>query len=112
MLPPETQNAAQQSGRDQWEGSDRPLAGGRVARRTTRAGAIRRDVPANPPRESTRIAGGISVQGGVDRQKQHGCLTVLGGGAPKCAANQGLTPSFRRGLPETGCLSQGLPAGY
>ena len=27
------------------------------------------------------------------------------------AANPGLTPSFRRSLPETGCLSQGLPHG-
>src|ERR1039457_6968296 len=26
-------------------------------------------------------------------------------------ANPGLTPSFRRSLPETGCLSQGLPHG-
>jgi hypothetical protein len=25
--------------------------------------------------------------------------------------NPGLTPSFRRSLPETGCLSQGLPYG-
>src|ERR1035441_7529303 len=39
-------------------------------------------------------------------------LNRFGGGAPKCAANPGLTPSFRRSLPETGCLSQGLPAGY
>src|ERR1019366_10131900 len=30
---------------------------------------------------------------------------------PKYAANPGLTPSFRRSLPETGCLSQGLPHG-
>ena len=30
---------------------------------------------------------------------------------PRYAANPGLTPSFRRSLPETGCLSQGLPYG-
>src|ERR1035438_2424605 len=30
---------------------------------------------------------------------------------PRYAANPGLTPSFRRSLPETGCLSQGLPHG-
>src|ERR1017187_3740594 len=29
----------------------------------------------------------------------------------RCAANPGLTQSFRRSLPETGCLSQGLPRG-
>src|ERR1017187_4621407 len=40
-----------------------------------------------------------------------GCLTVLGKAGRKCAANPGLTPSFRRSLPETGCLSQGLPHG-
>src|SRR6202142_3498862 len=45
------------------------------------------------------------------RAPAQGCLTVLGGGAPKCAANPGLTPSSRRTLPETGCLSQGLPTG-
>src|ERR1035441_6541922 len=42
----------------------------------------------------------------------HGRFTVLGsGGDPRYAANPGLTPSFRRTLPETGCLSQGLPHG-
>ena len=35
----------------------------------------------------------------------------FGGGGPQYAANPGLTPSFRRSLPETGCLSQGLPHG-
>src|ERR1022692_2852999 len=37
---------------------------------------------------------------------------VLNGGGPRYTANPanpGLTPSFRRSLPETGCLSQGLP---
>src|ERR1017187_5354592 len=29
----------------------------------------------------------------------------------RCVANPGLTPSFRRTLPETGCLSQGVPHG-
>src|ERR1017187_1428752 len=38
------------------------------------------------------------------------CLTVLGA-VGRYAANPGLTPSFRRSLPETGCLSQGLPHG-
>jgi trans-aconitate methyltransferase len=36
-------------------------------------------------------------------------LNRFGGGGPRHAANPGLTPSFRRSLPETGCLSQGLP---
>src|ERR1017187_7960293 len=39
---------------------------------------------------------------------------VLNGGGPRYTANPanpGLTPSFRRSLPETGCLSQGLPHG-
>src|ERR1039457_35212 len=36
-------------------------------------------------------------------------LNRCGGAGQKCAANPGLTPSFRRSLPETGCLSQGLP---
>ena len=36
-------------------------------------------------------------------------LNRFGGAGQKCAANPGLTPSFRRSLPETGCLSQGLP---
>src|SRR5271157_799898 len=40
-----------------------------------------------------------------------GCLTVSGDVRRKCAANPGLTPGFRRSLPETGCLSQGLPRG-
>src|ERR1017187_50654 len=35
-----------------------------------------------------------------------GRLTVLGGGGSRYAANPGLTPSFRRTLPVTGCLSQ------
>src|ERR1035441_10391080 len=38
-------------------------------------------------------------------------LNCFGGGGQKYAANPGLTPSFRRSLPETGCLSQGLPHG-
>ena len=38
-------------------------------------------------------------------------LNRFGGAGQKCAANPGLTPSFRRSLPETGCLSQGLPHG-
>src|SRR5665811_413585 len=38
-------------------------------------------------------------------------LNRFGGGGPRHAANPGLTPSFRRSLPETGCLSQGLPHG-
>src|ERR1017187_1819084 len=41
---------------------------------------------------------------------RRGCLTVLGA-VGRYAANPGLTPSFRRSLPETGCLSQGLPHG-
>ena len=40
-----------------------------------------------------------------------GVLNRFGGAGQKCAANPGLTPSFRRSLPETGCLSQGLPRG-
>src|ERR1019366_3263326 len=35
----------------------------------------------------------------------------FGGGGPRYGANPGLTPGFRRSLPETGCLSQGLPRG-
>src|ERR1019366_1113448 len=38
-------------------------------------------------------------------------LNRFGGGGPRYAANPGLTPSFRRRLPETGCLSQGFPHG-
>src|ERR1039457_6546746 len=38
-------------------------------------------------------------------------LNLFGGAGQKYAANPGLTPSFRRSLPETGCLSQGLPHG-
>src|ERR1039457_3306942 len=38
-------------------------------------------------------------------------LNRFGGGGPRYAANPGLTPRFRRSLPETGCLSQGLPHG-
>jgi hypothetical protein len=38
-------------------------------------------------------------------------LNRFGGAGQKCAANPGLTPSFRRSLPETGCLSQSLPRG-
>src|ERR1019366_1772494 len=38
-------------------------------------------------------------------------LNGFAGGGPRYAANPGLTPSFRRSLPETGCLSQGLPYG-
>src|ERR1035438_4226382 len=38
-------------------------------------------------------------------------LNGFGGGGPRYAANPGLTPSFRCSLPETGCLSQGLPYG-
>ena len=38
-------------------------------------------------------------------------LSRFGGGGQRYAANPGLTPSFRRSLPETGCLSQGLPRG-
>src|ERR1019366_4887496 len=41
----------------------------------------------------------------------HGVLNGFGGGVPRYAASPGLTPSFRRSLPETGCLSQGLPYG-
>ena len=33
-----------------------------------------------------------------------GVLNRFGGAGQKCAANSGLTPSFRRSLPETGCL--------
>jgi hypothetical protein len=40
-----------------------------------------------------------------------GVLNRFGGAGQKCAANPGLTPSFRRSLPETGCLSQGLSRG-
>src|ERR1019366_8569180 len=40
-----------------------------------------------------------------------GVLNRFGGGGSRYAANPGLTPSFRRSLPETGCLSQGLPHG-
>src|ERR1022692_4535405 len=39
-------------------------------------------------------------------------LNRFGGGVPRYAANPGLTPSFRRRLPETGCLSQGLLTGH
>src|ERR1019366_4914097 len=53
------------------------------------------------PRQDTRAA----------LCRGEGCVTVLGGGPPRYAANPGLTPSFRRTLPETGCLSQGLPRG-
>src|ERR1039457_3318010 len=42
---------------------------------------------------------------------KHRVLNGFGGGGPRYAANPGLTPSFRRSLPETGCLSQGLPYG-
>src|ERR1035441_85473 len=38
-------------------------------------------------------------------------LTVPAKGGRAVVANPGLTPSFRRSLPETGCLSQGLPCG-
>ena len=38
-------------------------------------------------------------------------LNRFGGGGTRYAANPGLTPSFRRSLPETGCLSQRLPHG-
>src|ERR1019366_1375963 len=38
-------------------------------------------------------------------------LSCFGEGGPRYAANPGLTPSFRRSLPETGCLSQGFPCG-
>jgi hypothetical protein len=53
---------------------------------------------------------------GGDREESgggplRGCLTVLGKTGRKCVASPGLTPSFRRSLPETGCLSQGLPHG-
>src|ERR1035441_6915230 len=41
---------------------------------------------------------------GREPNTRHGCRIIA-------AANPGLTPSFRRGLPETGCLSQGLPHG-
>src|ERR1017187_9916321 len=47
-------------------------------------------------------------------------LNRFGGAGQKCAANLGLTPSFRRSLPETGCLFEcismallsGSPEGY
>src|ERR1035438_10067183 len=38
-------------------------------------------------------------------------LNGFGGGGSRYAANPGLTLCFRHGLPETGCLSQGLPYG-
>jgi glycerol kinase len=38
-------------------------------------------------------------------------LNRFGRGGQRYAATPGQTPSFRRSLPETGCLSQGLPCG-
>src|ERR1039457_6270919 len=40
-----------------------------------------------------------------------GVRNRFGGGETRYAATRGLTPRYRRSLPETGCVSQGLPHG-
>src|ERR1019366_6891088 len=59
-------------------------------------------IPSAGGRPSLLLAAGGQRVGGLNR---------FGGGGSRYAANPGLTPRFRRSLPETGCLSQGLPHG-
>src|ERR1035438_3724905 len=65
---------------------------------------------------TTTVIGGESRSGDLReedlrRRPSGGVLNRLGRAGRKYVANPGLTPSFRRSLPETGCLSQGLPHG-